>query len=110
MNREMRRSKKWPFMAPPNSVTGKIVEAIDNIEKLDSDEKDRIVRELDMSAAAKVFPMMNDDAIEPMLLKVRYEMTNMPDELRHESRRWLQANGFKRMREQSWPPEGELPE
>lgn len=105
MNREMRRGK-WPFKS---EVLKDIVRATDAAERVSDEERIRITKELDHVAAKQLFPMMSDEAILPMLHRVRYETTAIEDELRHESRKWLETQGFSRMRGMPWPPMGVLP-
>lgn len=50
-----------------------------------------------------------DEAVLIALHKARYEVPSIPDELRHASRAWLEANGHDRLRGIPWPPEGKLP-
>jgi len=67
-------------------------------------ERNRILRELDITASG-----IPADMALISLHKARYECTCIEPELRHESRKWLQANGYKRLMGE-FLPEGELPE
>lgn len=42
--------------------------------------------------------------------KARYEATSLPPEKRHESRKWLEDRGYKRLTGTDFLPDGELPE
>jgi hypothetical protein len=67
--------------------------------------------ELDMNYAREILPdASNDEVLLCSLHKDRYEHVNIPPELRHASRAWLQERGFHRYKQLPWPAEGELPE
>lgn len=68
--------------------------------------RDKALRELDVEVM--IATGCSRQAALPALHRVRYETTTMPDELRHESRAWLEANGYSRMKGLPWPPAGEL--
>jgi hypothetical protein len=73
-------------------------------------ERHRVIMELDTEAFAKT---IGHEGLDPTILliamhKVRYEMTTIPDEKRHESRAWLEARYLNRMGGKSWPPAGVL--
>lgn len=106
MNRDQRRHPgKWPF----NTETArKVAQAVDAVDEISEAERRRIVAELDEAAARKLFPMLDGQAILPVLHKARYESVYVSDEARNASRDWLQANGHQRMRGMPWPPKGEL--
>lgn len=74
--------------------------------------RNRIMRELDIGYARLVMPEvenLSDDVLLAGLHKIRYEATDMPTELREESRAWLIANMYDRLNGEPWPPTGELP-
>jgi hypothetical protein len=73
-------TKQWPFMSKPPAEA-----------KAEFDAE-----------------MTEAEAALPMLHKLRYELTGVPDELRHESRAWLESQGFGRYKNFPWPPKGEL--
>lgn len=66
-------------------------------------ERDRQMREMDIDAAHKDFPMMQRESVEVMLHKVRYEIPSMGRALRQESRAWLEVRGFSRLKQLPWP-------
>lgn len=72
-------------------------------------ERNRIMREMDVAAAQKMFPQMDPESVEVMLHKARYEVVEMGPELRQASRAWLELRGYSRMKMQPWPPAGVLP-
>ena len=43
------------------------------------------------------------------LHKARYELAPVAAQSRHESREWLEKNGFTRFQNRPWPPKGVLP-
>jgi hypothetical protein len=108
VNRDQRRmikKGKWPFR---NGTLGQMTAAMDAMNNMDEAERIRIIVELDIEAAKRLFPMISDEAVLPMLHKVRYETASASDELRHESRAWLEQNGLHRVHGLPWPPKGEL--
>lgn len=66
--------------------------------------------ELDMKYADEMLPEISCEARLVAMHKARYEHINVPAELRHASRAWLEQKGFNRFRQLPWPPAGELPE
>lgn len=50
-----------------------------------------------------------EDVILTAMHKARYEVPDIPDELRHESREWLESRGHDRLSGIPWPPKGKLP-
>ncbi len=52
---------------------------------------------------------IDDEAVLIAMHKARYEVPDIPDELRHASREWLESRGFDRLRGTPWPPKGVLP-
>lgn len=75
------------------------------------EERDRVLRELDVPAARKM--LLNPDAdIETIVLalhKARYVCTSLERELRLESKRWLAAGGYGGFGGQPLLPNDELP-
>jgi len=64
---------------------------------------------LDMDWARDRMPGSTTDEIRLMAMhKARYECTGIADDLRHDSRKWLQERGFQRLVDDFLPGE-ELP-
>ena len=78
------------------------------------DERDRVVRTLDVEGARKLHPggyyADPDSTVLIALHKARYELLHMPAELRHASGAWLRERGYGRMTGGPLLPEGQLPE
>lgn len=73
--------------------------------------RDKAVATLDMEYARKMMPGAASDEVRLCAMhKARYEMKRIAPELRHESRAWLEKNGYKRFMDLPWPTEGGLPE
>lgn len=65
---------------------------------------------LDVQLARKINPTALDDkTIFVALHKARYEKTDINAKLRHNSRKWLQKNGFHRLDGVEFLPDDELP-
>jgi hypothetical protein len=52
---------------------------------------------------------MSDESIRIAMHKMRYELTSIDPELRHESAKWLRDRNYGRMTGGALLPEGELP-
>ena len=93
-------------------------------------ERNRILEELDIEAFYRQVPELEYSVLDRRYVaanppevvakkrkmvalaamhKARFEITTMPDNLRHASRVWLTRHGYTRLRELPWPPEGALP-
>lgn len=74
-------------------------------------ERDEALRTLDLGWARKNAPRAADDEVLLLALhKTRYEVTTVPAELRHESRRWMEEHGYSRRGGVPWPDAGVLPQ
>jgi len=71
-------------------------------------ERNRILRELDTSKVPG--ENWNVEMKLTALHKARYECTEIEPELRHESRKWLEERGMKRLGMLEFEPDGRLPE
>lgn len=59
--------------------------------------RNKALTELDIKWVRRQLPGLSSDEVALITLhKTRYEATGISDELRHQSRRWLQENGFGR--------------
>lgn len=72
-------------------------------------ERDRMLIELDLLAAAKIMPDTSDDVRIVAMHKARYECTSIDDPSRHKSGEWLRERGYGRMYGMELLPKGELP-
>lgn len=70
------------------------------------EKRNKALRELDVTAV----PLKNPEVSLIALHKARYDCTDIEDDLRHESRMWLQERGYKRLYGDDFLPEGQLPE
>ena len=68
----------------------------------------QILESLDVPAFCAATACPRDNALNA-LHKVRYEHADVPAEMRHASRDWLQAHGHDRIHGLQWPPLGTLP-
>lgn len=57
-------------------------------------ERNRVLTAMDIAAARKQMPGASDEVVEIALHKARYDCTDMPDALRHESASWLRSRGY----------------
>ena len=74
-------------------------------------DRDKKLAALDMDWARKMMPLATSDEVRLLSMhKARYECTSIADELRHESRRWIEQRGYHRIGYLPWPPEDQLPE
>ena len=74
-------------------------------------ERHAALTALDMAWARKLIPnASSDDVLLAAMHKARYEIPSLPDELRHESRRWLEERSLSRFGKLPWPPAGQLEE
>jgi hypothetical protein len=71
-------------------------------------ERDVALSTLDLAWARENLPSSSDEVLLAGMHKARYEIPSIADELRHESRRWLEERGRSRFGELPWPPEGVL--
>lgn len=72
--------------------------------------RDKAMKNLDVKMAQKLSSrLISYDVALMGLHKARYEYTDMPRELRHESRHWLAERGYGRMSGRPLLPEGVLP-
>jgi hypothetical protein len=73
-------------------------------------ERDQALMTLDMEYARRFMPGASSDFVRLAAMhKVRYEITTMPRELRHESGAWLREMGYGRQCGLDLLPEGQLP-
>jgi hypothetical protein len=77
-------------------------------------ERHEALRTLDMAWARRQAKAMgarniNDDELLAGMHKARYEVVDMPRELRHESAAWLRERGLGAMGGRPLLPEGKLP-
>lgn len=73
-------------------------------------ERNLALKTLDVAWARRTAPgLTSDEAAILALHKARYECREIPDDLRHDSRRFLTAAGSTRFQDLPWPPEGTLP-
>ena len=73
------------------------------------EERNKALISMDRDYVRKRMSTTDEKIIDAILHKARYETTTIPDELRHESYRWLKENGFSRMTGEPLLPEGVLP-
>jgi hypothetical protein len=71
-------------------------------------ERNRVMREVDINAPE--FQRLNPITAKAAIHKARYECTEIEPELRHESRKWLQENGLKRLFGLDFESDERLPE
>jgi hypothetical protein len=84
-------------------------ETMDEVEQYVR-ERDEALRTLDIAWARKGVSRPADDATLLLALhKTRYESITIPDDLRRESRIWLEERGYQRMGSLPWPKDGSLP-
>ncbi len=70
-----------------------------------------ILERLDIDLAKMMMPEASSDRVILIALhKARYESINIASELRQESRKWLEINGYGRYKKQSFSSDGSLPE
>lgn len=74
-----------------------------------------ILRSLDVLGYVGLMLEVEGALVKPdvallVMHKARYEVFNMPPELRQESRKWLESRGYTRMYGLPWPAAGSLPE
>lgn len=101
------------FTFDPNIMARQVVRRAQDsahaITEVDAVEQRRIMVECDVKRMMEIVPFTSEEAALVAIHKARYEVVGIADELRHESRRWLEANGFFRIKQLPWPPEGVLP-
>ena len=74
------------------------------------EERNRGLAALDMEYARKMLPGASSDFMLLLAMhKARYECTDLSDDLRHESAKWLREGGWSRMTGGPLLPDGELP-
>lgn len=74
-------------------------------------ERTKALRDLDIAWARKNMPHASSDEVLMVAMhKARYEDIGIPNELRHESRRWLEERRYSRFAGLPWPADGSLPE
>ena len=71
-------------------------------------ERNAALSTLDLAWARENLPTASDEVLLASMHKARYEIPSISDELRHESRRWLEEQGQSRFGGLPWPPEGVL--
>lgn len=71
--------------------------------------RNKALTNLDLSYAKGMLPNASDDVLLNAMHKARYECTAVCDQLRHESRAWLESKGSERFGGLPFPPTGELP-
>lgn len=75
----------------------------------DDDMKNRLVmrnealRTLDLKYMKSVFPDIDEKQLLVGMHKARYEIIEMGTKIRNESRRWLQARGYSRLKGRAFP-------
>ena len=72
-------------------------------------ERNAALIALDENYVARKIPKAPADMRLLILHKSRYCCTAIPNELRHESGRWLRERGYKQMSAEAILPDGELP-
>lgn len=75
--------------------------------------RNKALATLDMDFARSMIgdPSADDETLLAAMHKARFEVPDMPDALRHESRRWLEAHGMGRLRPGiPWPEGDALPD
>jgi hypothetical protein len=82
---------------------------IDTEFKVYLSERDKALRELDVTFGREDMPDITDEIALIGLHKARYETKSIEFELRQESGQWLRARGYKRMGGLELLPAGELP-
>ena len=73
-------------------------------------ERNEALRTLDLAWARKQQPKISEDALPIALHKARYECTAISDELRQQSRAWLEVRAYSRMGGIPFSADGTLPE
>jgi hypothetical protein len=71
-------------------------------------ERNAALSKLDLAWARENLPTASDGVLLASMHKARCEIPSISDELRHESRRWLEERGRSRFGDLPWPPEGVL--
>ena len=75
------------------------------------DERNKALCELDMDYARQLMPLASNDFVRLIgMHKARYECTDIPRELRHESGNWLRERNLKAFKGKELMAEGILPE
>lgn len=73
--------------------------------------RNKALATLDLYFARSMIPDCTDEeTLLAALHKARFEVPDMPDALRHESRRWLESRGLGRLRNIPWPEGDALPD
>lgn len=68
------------------------------------EKRKKTLEALDIDHARELFPQASsDEVLLASLHKARYECVDIADGLRHESRAWLENNGYLRMFGLEWP-------
>lgn len=73
-------------------------------------ERNEALAAMNMEWARQMMPTASDDHVRLTAMhKVRYECTDLADELRLQSGDWLRQHGYSRMDGTALLPEGKLP-
>lgn len=72
-------------------------------------QRDAALATLDVAWFQKNAPFMRPSVALIAMHKARYEAVGVAPELRHESRRWLEAKMYGRLNGLPWPKRDELP-
>jgi hypothetical protein len=73
------------------------------------EERNAALRSLNIEWARKQSPNLPESSLLMALHKVRYECIDMPDELRQQSRAWLEVRKLGRMYGMGFSADGSLP-
>ncbi|MDE3023266.1 MAG: hypothetical protein KGI54_15705 [Pseudomonadota bacterium] len=73
-------------------------------------ERNNALINLDMEWAHSQMPRLSREPLLAGMHKARYEITEIPSELRHASKAWLIENGFKRLNGLEFPQNDLLPD